>query len=81
MIRKLGNGETIDMQQLKRYKALSKDDMKDDKWMFPPILVSTNRERIYIIEMQATTFSKQQGTYLIRRIREFQNCTGRPKNS
>ena len=51
MIRKLGNGETIDMKQLKRYKALSKDDMKDDKWMFAPILVSTNRERIDIIEM------------------------------
>ena len=61
MIRKLGNEEKIDMKQLKRYKALSKDDMKDDKWMFAPILVSTNRERIDIIEMQAIKFANNKG--------------------
>ena len=52
MIKKLVNRK-IDMKQLKRYKVFSKDDTKDDKWMFSSILVSTNRERIYIIEMKA----------------------------
>ena len=66
------------MNDLRNYKALSKEDMKNDKWKFAPILVSTNRERVDINEKQARNFAREKKTYVIRWQAEYKNWRGKP---
>ena len=68
------------MKDLKNYKALSKKDMKNKKWKFAPILVSTNRERLDITELQAVNFAKENKTYVVRWRIEYKDWEEQPKN-
>ena len=64
------------MTDLKNYKAQSKKDMKNKKWKFAPILVSTNRERLDITELQAVNFAKENKTYVVRWRIEYKDWEG-----
>jgi len=56
----------IDINNLKIYSALSKEDMKDKSWRYAPVLVSTNRERLHIARTQARNFAKEHKTYVFK---------------
>ena len=46
---------------MKSLRVLSTDDMKDPKWRFAPIVVTTNIERHVINKMQAIRFARDKG--------------------
>jgi hypothetical protein len=67
-IDKLSEGKQITMDDLNRYKKLSKSDLNDTSspWAFAPILVSSNKERIDICQRKSLLFAKHHSTYIFK---------------
>ena len=58
--------QPIKVADLKIYKTLTAEDMKQDPaWQFCPIIVATNRERYEIIHWQARRFAKMHNTHVL----------------
>ena len=55
LIEELRSGQKITIDDMKRFKPLTRVDMKDLSWRFAPILVKTNRERINLIHLTGCT--------------------------
>ena len=66
IIKHIGCGKQITMVQLRQYKPLKPEDLASRKWRYAPILVSTNRERFDITEVQAKSFANESGTVILR---------------
>ncbi len=56
------------MDDLKKYKKLSPDDLKDTSspWAFAPVLVASNKERIDICTRKSLLFAKHHSTYIFK---------------
>ena len=65
-VKKLANGLGITLEDLAPYKALRCSDLQKDEWKFAPVLVSTNRERMAIVNKQAALFARLHGTYVFK---------------
>jgi hypothetical protein len=65
---KLSGGGSISMRDLRLYKRLSHEDLTNDKdnWLFAPVLVATNRERVDICERKSFLFAKEYSTYIFK---------------
>ena len=50
LVKKLSNGQTVQLSDIMRYMHLSKNDIQNhpDEWKYAPILVSTNAECLNI---------------------------------
>ena len=68
-------------KDLKRYKNLSNEDLKTEKWRFAPYLVATNMERLQISSHQALQFAKENNTYLYRWPLHLHKWMNKPKFS
>jgi hypothetical protein len=68
LVKKLSDGNSIDLDDIKRYKPLTKEDIEQypSDWEFAPVLVSTNRERLDIIQRQCVNYAKKNNTYVIK---------------
>lgn len=65
-VKKLAKGDAITLKDLTRYKAFTKKEANDSEWKFAPILVTTNRERMAIIQKQSALFAQLHGTYVFK---------------
>jgi hypothetical protein len=79
VLQRMQEGMPPTMSQLAGYQSLSIDDMKDVKWRYAPILVSTNRERYDLIHEQAVRFAMEHGLPVVRWQRRWRNWQGQPK--
>ena len=63
----LCKGEQITMDDLRMYKVLTPEDIKNDiEWLFAPVIVTTNRERVNIIHEKAIAYAKYYNVPIIR---------------
>ena len=82
-IDRLSNGEQITMDDLKRYKKLSADDLSDTSspWVFAPMLVASNKERIDICRRKSLLFAKHHSTYIFKWRTEIKVWKNKPTNA
>eukprot|EP00957_Ditylum_brightwellii_P211109 15365762-Ditylum_brightwellii.AAC.2 len=62
----MGNGESLSIDGIKKYKILDQRELDGEEWAFAPIIVSTNHERLDITEIQAKRYAKQHKIHVIR---------------
>ncbi len=65
-VKKLASGRQITWEDLAPYKALRRSDAEDKEWLFAPVLVSSNRERMEIVRVKAALFAKLHSTYVFK---------------
>ena len=66
-ILKMWHGHQLAIEDLKRYRFFSSEDIKQNKdWEFANVLVTGNKERQTIIASQAKRFAIKHKTHLIR---------------
>jgi PIF1-like helicase len=80
IIEHIASGKSMTKKQLQHYKHLQPEDLCNPRWRFAPILVSTNRERFDITEVQAKSFAKVNGTVVLRWKKRIEKWTGQPRN-
>lgn len=80
-IEHMGVGKRVTMGQLKNYKPLTPDNLTEEDWRFAKILVSTNRERFDITQVQAQAFAQHHNTVVIRWRKNLHFWSGRPHNT
>jgi hypothetical protein len=82
-VQKLSDGHPILLDDIRQYKRLSQEDVKhpNSGWMFAPILVSNNRERINIVRMQAIHYAKKHNTHVFKWKAIQRNWTNKPPPS
>jgi hypothetical protein len=67
LVSKFDKGEKIDPQNLKIYKHLSADDLASGpEWLFAPVLVATNQERINITRQKFSLWAELHKTYVFK---------------
>jgi len=66
-VSKFDKGEKIDPEDLKIYEHLSAEDLASDPdWLFAPVLVATNEERLNITRQKCSLWAKQHNTYVFK---------------
>jgi hypothetical protein len=80
IIEHLASGKAMTDEQLHYYKPLEPHDFSTPRWRFAPILVSTNRERFDITEVQAKSFAKVNGTVVLRWKKRIEKWIAPPRN-
>lgn len=75
LLRKMTSGNKLSFGDLGKYKLLSDNDTDFE---FAPLLVSTNRERFDLCEIQAKRFAEKNGTHVIRWPLDIPEWKGRP---
>eukprot|EP00957_Ditylum_brightwellii_P175659 13374676-Ditylum_brightwellii.AAC.1 len=67
------------MDDIEKYKILDQNELDDTEWTFSLIIVSTNRERLDISEIQAKRYAKHHKTHMIRWQLDIIEWKGKPK--
>jgi len=65
-LKKLASGLDISWRDFKPYKSLDRTDAQKEEWQFPPVLVSSNRERLEIVHQKAVLFAKLHKTHVFK---------------
>ncbi len=67
-VQHLSHGNKIEVPVILTYKKITKDDIETPggEWMFAPILVATNQERLNISRMKASLWAQQHQTYVFK---------------
>ena len=80
-VTKLADGNGMMLEDLKPYQPLTKKDLKDAAWKFAPILVTTNRERMAIVEKQSALFAQLHGTYVFKWRNDLSSWNNKPSDT
>ena len=81
LVARMGSGDGLHVDDLDRYKILGSNDIHENKaWIFAPIIVTSNMERIAIIHSQLHRFAKMNRRMIVRWKNKGTNvwCWGRP---
>lgn len=67
LVSKFDKGEKIQPQDLQIYAHLSEEDLASDPdWLFAPVLVATNEERLNITRQKCSLWAKLHKTYVFK---------------
>ena len=76
----IGQGNQLTLDSFKQYDPLTAEDVNDIKTGLykAPIIVTTNRERLNLIDQQCRRFAAVHGTHVVRFFTGYSNGKGKP---
>ena len=68
LVQKMSSGKPLELKDLKNYKHLSKQDIKQNpaEWKYAPIIVSTNKERFNASRLKSALWAQEHKSYVFR---------------
>ena len=65
-VKNLASGRQIKVEDITAYKEFTEDVAKQKEWMFAPVLVSTNLERLNISRLKARLWARENITHVLK---------------